>query len=171
MLPPTLIDARPATATGLGTLPLEPGDRDDSRDRDDLGDPRDPGADPDAELFHAYSRHLRAEFGARTYKVTIAGSATCPTRDGSLGRGGCAFCDVYGSGSYYAGKSKRESVHAQIDARLPGVAKRFDATKFLAYFQAYTNTYGDLDELRELFESALDHPMISGLTPPNFSKN
>src|SRR3954463_11060646 len=115
------------------------------------------------EPFYSYSRYLKETFGEKTYKIVVSSGLTCPTRDGKLAKGGCAFCDVRGSSSYFGKKNRGNEVRAQIEARLPAIRERFGATRFLAYFQSYTNTYADVTYLREIYEEALLEPEIRGL--------
>lgn len=114
-------------------------------------------------IHYPYSRYLENLFGGKTYKVVVASGLTCPTRDGKLAKGGCAFCDVRGSSSFFGKKGRGAEIREQIQARLPSIRERFSATHFLAYFQSYTNTYSDLDYLREIYEAALAEPGIEGL--------
>lgn len=113
--------------------------------------------------FYPYSRYLDQTFGAKTYKIVVASGLTCPTRDGTLAKRGCAFCDVRGSSSFHGKQGRGADVQTQIRSRIPGIKERFNAQKFLAYFQSYTNTYSDIDYLREIYEAALNEPEISGL--------
>ena len=115
------------------------------------------------ETHYAYSRYLHEIFGEKTYKVTVASGLTCPTRDGSISKGGCAFCDIRGSSSYFGKQGRALGVQEQLRMRIPGVRERFKAGKFLAYFQSYTNTYSDADYLREIYTAALAEPGIHGL--------
>jgi radical SAM protein (TIGR01212 family) len=114
-------------------------------------------------LLYPYSQYLQDVFGGKTYKVVVASGLTCPTRDGKLGKGGCAFCDVRGSSSFFGKQGRGLGVKEQIQARLPSIRERFGASRFLAYFQSYTNTYSDIDYLREIYEAALSEPDIHGL--------
>lgn len=116
-----------------------------------------------AQTHYAYSRYLQDTFGGKTYKIVVASRLTCPTRDGTLAKAGCAFCDLRGSSSYFGKQGRGNDVREQIRARLPGVRERFGASKFLAYFQSYTNTYSDVGYLRGIYEAALDNPDIHGL--------
>ena len=116
-----------------------------------------------SETHYAYSRYLTETFGGKTYKVVVASGLTCPTRDGTLAKEGCAFCDLRGSGSYFGKQGRGRPVLDQINARLPGIRDRFNASHFLAYFQSYTNTYSDVESLRSLYAEALSHPEIRGL--------
>lgn len=114
-------------------------------------------------VFTAYSDYLKTRFGGRTYKVVVSSQLTCPTRDGSLAKNGCAFCDVRGSSSFYGKKGRGADVVTQIRSRIPGIRERFQADHLLAYFQSYTNTYSDAEHLRELYDAALSVPEIEGL--------
>jgi radical SAM protein (TIGR01212 family) len=116
-----------------------------------------------SDFYSPYSRYLADTFGGRVYKVVVSAGLTCPTRDGTLSSQGCAFCDVRGSSSYFGKQGRGRKVQEQIATRIPGVRERYGAESFLAYFQSYTNTYSDLDYLREIYEAALAAPGISGL--------
>ncbi len=113
--------------------------------------------------YYSYNSYLQDKFGGKTYKVVVASGLTCPTRDGSIAKGGCAFCDVRGSSSYFGKSGRGAEIQEQIRKRLPSIRERFSATHFLAYFQSYTNTYSDIDYLRQIYEAAIGEPGISGL--------
>lgn len=115
------------------------------------------------ETHFPYSRYLQETFGGKTYKVVVSSGLTCPTRDGTLARAGCAFCDLRGSSSYFGKLGRGAEIRQQIRRRLPAVRERFGASRFLAYFQSYTNTYSDVEYLRSIYESALAEPGIEGL--------
>jgi radical SAM protein (TIGR01212 family) len=115
------------------------------------------------ESHYPYSRYLAETFGGKTYKIVVASHLTCPTRDGTLAKRGCAFCDLRGSSSYHGKQGRGQAVAEQIARRLPAVRERFGAESFLAYFQSYTNTYADVAYLREIYEQALAQPGIRGL--------
>jgi len=110
-----------------------------------------------------YKDHLRERFGEKTYKIVVSSGLTCPTRDGTLAKRGCAFCDVRGSSSFFGKIGRGKKIQDQLAARIPGIAMRFGAKKFIAYFQSYTNTYSDTEYLREIYSAALSHPQIEGL--------
>ncbi|MEO5969704.1 MAG: TIGR01212 family radical SAM protein, partial [Bdellovibrionia bacterium] len=118
---------------------------------------------PQTETHYPYSKYLQEMFGEKTYKVVVASGLTCPTRDGTIAKKGCAFCDLRGSSSYFGKKGRGSEIRKQIQARIPGIRERFSANKFLAYFQSYTNTYSDIDYLRGIYEEALLEPEIQGL--------
>jgi len=112
--------------------------------------------------LNAYSDYFRRHFGQRVQKITIDAGFTCPNRDGSLGRGGCTFCNNRAFNPSYNHPEK--SVRDQILQGMEFHKKRYrKATQYLAYFQAYSNTYADLDKLHALYEEALVVPGIIGI--------
>jgi hypothetical protein len=112
--------------------------------------------------YHAYNDWVKAEFGGRVQKVSLDAGFTCPNRDGKLGIGGCSFCNNDSFTPSYL-RDRRE-LRDQLDTGLEFLRRRYPRTQaFLAYFQSYSNTYGELDRLRALYETALAHPAISGL--------
>ena len=115
-------------------------------------------------LWHGYSDALRKKFGEKVYKVTVHAGFTCPTRDGTKGSEGCAFCDERGSSSFYASGQASKEIRNQILSTIPQVQKRFSAKKCIAYFQAYTNTYGPISYLQEIYDSALNIEDVVGLS-------
>ena len=116
-----------------------------------------------AVVYYPYSQYLHSRFGGKTYKVTVASGLTCPTRDGSLAKAGCAFCDLRGSSSFFGKQNRGKGVREQIQSKLGSIRERFNAKNFLAYFQSYTNTYSDINYLRSIYEEALAEPEIKGL--------
>lgn len=114
-------------------------------------------------LWHSYSDHLHEKFGERVYKVTVSAGFTCPTRDGTKGTRGCAFCDERGSSSFFSAGKAAQSIEEQVRASMPVVGRRFHAGKFLAYFQSFTNTYGPLSYLQEVYDGALNIPNVVGM--------
>ncbi|OFZ56723.1 MAG: TIGR01212 family radical SAM protein [Bdellovibrionales bacterium RIFOXYC1_FULL_54_43] len=119
------------------------------------------------EHYFPYSRYLKNIFGGKTYKIVVTSGLSCPTRDNSIASGGCAFCDVRASSSFFGfgfgQKNPARTVAEQIKSGMPAMRERFGAKKFLAYFQSYTNTYADAAFLRELYQAALNQPGIEGL--------
>jgi radical SAM protein (TIGR01212 family) len=112
--------------------------------------------------LNAYSDYFRRHFGQRVQKITIDAGFTCPNRDGSLGRGGCTFCNNRAFNPSYNHPEK--SVRDQILQGMEFHKKRYrKATQYLAYFQAYSNTYADLDKLHALYDEALKVPGIIGI--------
>ncbi len=106
--------------------------------------------------------YLREQFGEKVYRLSLNAGLTCPNRDGTLGNRGCIFCSGHGSGDFAAAPAG--SVTRQIEAARIQVAKKRNCRKFIAYFQAYTNTYGPLPYLRKIFFEAIRHPDIVALS-------
>jgi radical SAM protein (TIGR01212 family) len=104
---------------------------------------------------------LRARFGCRVHKITIDAGFTCPNRDGARGTGGCVYCNSRGSGT---GASGRASIAEQLREAQPFLRNRYKAEKFIAYFQAFSNTYAPLEVLRARYEEALSVEDIVGLS-------
>lgn len=113
--------------------------------------------------WHSYSDYLNNRFGERVYKVTVSAGFTCPTRDGTRGTNGCAFCDERGSSSFFSAEKATQSIEEQIRQTMPVVARRFHTKKFLAYFQSFTNTYGPLTYLRQVYDGAINIPDVVGM--------
>lgn len=112
--------------------------------------------------YHAYNDWARRVHGGRWQKVSIDAGFTCPNRDGTLGVGGCSFCNNEGFTPSYL-REQRDIV-AQIDIGVAFMRRRYpDSRGFLAYFQSYSNTYDELDVLKRRYAAALEHPDISGL--------
>ncbi len=111
--------------------------------------------------YRDLNTYFRELFGHRVHKITVDAGMTCPNRDGTLATGGCIYCNSKGSGTgaFLAGKAIRE----QIETAKVRVARRFKAKKFIAYFQAYTNTYAPVKILKELYDEALGVPDVAGL--------
>jgi len=111
--------------------------------------------------YNTFNNYLRETFKARVYRVPIDAGFTCPNRDGVRAFGGCTFCDDRGSGAPTI--DARQNVKQQLDAGIERIKRRFKATKFLAYFQAFTNTYAPEAVLRNLYDAALEEPDVLGL--------
>ena len=104
------------------------------------------------------NEYLRNKFGCKVYKIALNGGFTCPNRDGTLGTGGCIFCSAGGSGEF-AGKPEK-SITKQIEDGKHSVEGKMKEGKYIAYFQAFTNTYAPVSRLRALFTEAIEHPDI-----------
>ena len=112
--------------------------------------------------YHVYNDWARSEYGGRLQKVSIDAGFTCPNRDGSLGVGGCSFCNNEGFSPSYL--LEQRDIIDQIDTGVEFMRRRYPKTKgFLAYFQSYSNTYGELETLKSTYDKALAHPDICGL--------
>lgn len=109
-----------------------------------------------------FNSWLKQRFGQRVQKVCIDAGFTCPNRDGLKGTGGCAFCDSVGSGARHVLSS--EEIGAQVRRQIGAAHHRYGATKFIAYFQAFTNTYAPAPTLRATYDSALVDDRIIGLS-------
>ena len=99
-------------------------------------------------------------YGERVHKIAIDADFTCPNRDGSKGRGGCTFCNNV---SFSPNGRRPPGIIEQLAAGRRVIRKRTGARKYLAYFQAYTNTYADIESLRALYDQALSEPDVIGL--------
>ena len=103
---------------------------------------------------------LREHFGCRVQKITLDAGLTCPNRDGTLGVGGCIYCNVRGSGT---GLSQHYSISQQLERGKERLRRRYKAKKYIAYFQSFSNTYGTLEELEGLYRQALAVEDVVGL--------
>lgn len=111
--------------------------------------------------YRAYRQFLRERFGGRVWRVTIDAGFTCPNVDGSVATGGCVYCD---NRSFSPNRRlPRQTIRAQVERGIGILSNRFSADRFLAYFQAATNTYAPGDKLHRLYDEALEHPQIAGL--------
>ncbi len=112
--------------------------------------------------FNTYSEYFRQQFGGRVQKLSLDAGFTCPNRDGSKGKGGCSFCNNNAFNPSYCRPVK--SISQQIDEGIVFHKKRYNRSiGYLAYFQAYSNTYESVDVLRSKYEEALDRPEVMGL--------
>ena len=116
---------------------------------------------PLSDYVTTFGQRLLARHGERVHKLAIHAGFTCPNRDGSKGRGGCTFCN---NSSFSPNARRDPDVAVQIEAGRRVLARRTGAKKFLAYFQAYTNTYDDPARLKALYDSALAEPDVIGLS-------
>jgi len=111
--------------------------------------------------YNDFSSYFKKKFSERVQKVSIDAGFTCPNRDGTKGLGGCTYCNNKTFKPTYT--NLNNSVTNQIQDGVDFFSKKYKAMKFLAYFQAYTNTYAPFDNLKKLYEEALQHPKIIGL--------
>ena len=112
--------------------------------------------------YHSLDYMLRERFGEKVYKVTLNGGMSCPNRDGKLGTRGCIFCSAGGSGDFAADSSL--SITEQIDRQISILSAKRPIRKYIAYFQAFTNTYAPVEYLEKIFTEALSHPGIVALS-------
>ena len=103
---------------------------------------------------------LREHFGCRVQKISLDAGMTCPNRDGTLGDGGCIYCNVRGSGT---GLSRHYSITEQLERGKAKLTRRYKAKKFIAYFQSFSNTYASPQDLKDLYLEALAVEDVVGL--------
>jgi radical SAM protein (TIGR01212 family) len=112
--------------------------------------------------FNAYSNYFRKYYGGRIQKVSIDAGFTCPNRDGTKGNGGCTYCNNDAFNPSYCHPAK--SISSQLAEGINFLKKRYhQPASYLAYFQAFSNTYAPLERLKTLYDEALGYPGISGL--------
>lgn len=111
--------------------------------------------------YNSLDNYFKLTFGKKIYKVSLDGGFTCPNRDGKLSKKGCIFCSERGSGDF-AGK-RGDEIYNQIEEQLKLIEKKFPEGEVIAYFQNFTNTYADVNYLREIYTRALSHPRVVGL--------
>lgn len=112
--------------------------------------------------YHTFNEHLRERFGGKIFKVSLDAGFTCPNRDGTLGKDGCVYCSERGSGDF-AGEQGL-SIHDQFIEVTKRMKKKWPNANYIAYFQAYTNTYASVERLREVYEEALAEENVVGLS-------
>jgi hypothetical protein len=114
-----------------------------------------------ADYVPTLGQALLRRYGRRVHKIAVNAAFTCPNRDGSKGRGGCSFCNNV---SFNPSARRPPSIAEQIEAGRRVLRRRTGAERYLAYFQAYTSTYADIDTLRRQYEAALAEPDVIGLS-------
>lgn len=120
---------------------------------------------PLSDFVNTFGQDLRRRHGRRVHKLAIHAGFSCPNRDGSKGRGGCSFCNnvSFSPAARALPETPEQSVAEQIAAGRRVIRKRTGAARYLAYFQAYTNTYGDVERLGALYRAALAQPDVIGI--------
>lgn len=111
--------------------------------------------------YNAFSEELKRQFGCKVQRISVDAGFTCPNRDGTLDSKGCIFCGGHGSGSY--GIRRDLTVSAQLEDGKEVMRRKYRAEKFIAYFQAYSNTYGAVAQVRQLFSEARAVSDVVGL--------
>lgn len=111
--------------------------------------------------YNDFPGYFRKKFKERVQKVSVDAGFTCPNRDGTKGVGGCTYCNNKTFKPSYC--NLETSISSQLQKGIDFFAKKYETMKFLAYFQAYTNTYAPVNELKRLYEEALEHPKIVGI--------
>lgn len=112
--------------------------------------------------YLSFNKYLKDKFGQKVYKISLDGGFTCPNRDGKAGTQGCIFCSKGGSGDF--AESREMSITEQIENGKKRVEKKIKSGKYIAYFQAFTNTYAPVETLRQKYEEAINHPDIVALS-------
>ena len=112
--------------------------------------------------YYSLNAYFKNKYGEKIYKIAVNAGLSCPNRDGTLGSRGCIFCSSGGSGDF-AVDMKDSSVSEQIKAGIDRFDKKF-GDKFVIYFQAFTNTYGDIGYLRKIWSEALSHEDVVGIS-------
>ena len=125
--------------------------------------------------YYSLSQYLQEHFGEKIYKIALDGGFTCPNRDGTLGNRGCIFCSAGGSGDFSGARLSKpyrtqldevrppeghlsENICSQLEAGKNLLSKKYTGRRFIAYFQAFTNTYAPMEHLEKLYMSALSYP-------------
>lgn len=111
--------------------------------------------------YNDYSSFLKNKFTERVQKISLDTGFTCPNRDGSKGVGGCTYCNNNSFNPDYCEPEK--SIHQQLEEGVSFFASKYKAQQYLAYFQAYTNTYADLSLLKKMYTEAVEYPEVIGL--------
>lgn len=118
--------------------------------------------------YHSLDYELKKRFGEKVYRLSLHGGMTCPNRDGKIGYGGCIFCSSGGSGDFAADPAL--SVREQIEKGKKLLLSKRPVHKYIAYFQAFSNTYAPVSYLRALFTEAIEDPdvvLLSVATRPD----
>ena len=117
---------------------------------------------PDGKRYNSFVGYFKRKYGERLQKIVLDAGFTCPNRDGTVSRGGCTYCDNAAFHPAYSTAGK--SLHQQMDEGIEFHKVRYRTTEhYLAYFQAYSNTYAPLERLKVLYEEALSHPQVVGI--------
>jgi radical SAM protein (TIGR01212 family) len=112
----------------------------------------------DEKRYYSLDYYLKHTYGEKLYKIALDGGMTCPNRDGSIDHRGCIFCSAGGSGDFAS--DRRLSITEQIETGKSTVSAKHKGNGYIAYFQAYTNTYAPVEYLRNIFTEAITHPDI-----------
>ena len=110
--------------------------------------------------YRTLNQHYREKFGCKVYKLSIDAGFTCPNRDGTLGIGGCVFCSAHGGGEF---AERGSSITEQLNRAKRRVADKNKDGKYIAYFQSFTNTYGPIGHLEQLYREAMAPEDVVGL--------
>lgn len=114
--------------------------------------------------YYSLDAYCKNTYGEKLYKIALNAGLSCPNRDGTLGTGGCIFCSAGGSGDFAVRTAEYPSVTQQLAAGRALFHTKQTGNRYIAYFQAYTNTYGSLPYLRAIYEEALREPTVAGIS-------
>lgn len=112
--------------------------------------------------YLSQNEYLKKLFGCRVHRIVVDAGFTCPNRDGKVGVGGCIYCDEEGSRAAYC--KPQFSISEQVKSGIQHIRRRFNAEKFVVYFQPFTNTYAPVETLRKIYDEGLNHLDVVGLT-------
>lgn len=118
--------------------------------------------DNSGKRYRTFSQYLKDKFNEKVYKVTLNANLGCPNRDGTKSFGGCIFCDD--EGSFSRAHDANLSIKKQLIAGISTLEKRFNAKKFIAYLQSYSNTYAEVSVLKKLYDDAISDENVVGLS-------
>ncbi|MRH44798.1 TIGR01212 family radical SAM protein [Aquibacillus halophilus] len=116
----------------------------------------------DKKRYHSWNYHLKSTFGHKVFKVALDGGFDCPNRDGTVAHGGCTFCSAAGSGDFAGSRS--DDLKTQFNEIKDKMHHKWKNGKYMAYFQAYTNTHAPVEELRAKYESVLKLDGVVGIS-------
>ena len=111
-------------------------------------------------MYKTANAYYQEKFGCKVYKLSLDGGFTCPNRDGSISKGGCIFCSAFGGGEF---AERGADIAQQLEKAKCRVERKIRNGKYIAYFQAFTNTYGSYDRLKSMFYQAISPDYIVGL--------
>jgi len=114
-----------------------------------------------SDYVNTFGQSMLQKYGERIHKISLNANLTCPNRDGSKGIGGCTFCN---NASFNPDSRNPSHISQQLENGRHVILKRTKAKKYIAYFQAYSNTYGDINQLKKLYDLALLEPDVIGLS-------
>lgn len=114
--------------------------------------------------YYSLDAYCKNTYGEKLYKIALNAGLTCPNRDGTLGNNGCIFCSAGGSGDFAIDRQHYPTIDAQLKAGRALFRSKETGRRCIAYFQAYTNTYGDPAYLRSIYEEALCEPSVAGIS-------
>ncbi|OGI01980.1 MAG: TIGR01212 family radical SAM protein [Candidatus Melainabacteria bacterium GWF2_37_15] len=112
--------------------------------------------------INSYSQYLQDIFNCKVYKITLDAGFSCPNRDGTISKNGCIFCDS--GGSFSQAHSNTLAIEEQLETGILQLKNRFKAEKFISYFQAFSNTYGDIKRLKQVYDQGVSHHDVVGLS-------